>query len=1101
MYNFNTILLFILTNLPFCITAQTSQNLLVNGDFSNDKTGWNFSVISPAQATGSVVNGEFVVSITNGSTESWHIQLMQSGLLIENGKKYMVSFDAYAASPRDISAAFIKDWTGEWTGYHYQTFAITTAKRKYKFEFYINDPTAQKGKFYFDLGNSSEDVYIDNVTVYEKEITGALVNGDFTSGDDYWFAWTHSEATAYGSVQNKEYMMSISNGGTQASYIQLMQTDLWIEQGKSYTIIFDAYAEQPREINVIVQHQSDPWTIYDIKQVNLTTTRQMFSASFTMSETTDLKSRLVFEFGLSDADVYLDNISLSMNMNAPQPPFKRGFNFADWFEQFSPIPYMDFKRYTKENFEDAKSLGCDHIRLPLKIFNIMGPGPDYTIPSVFFTFLDQAMDWAEQLGMYLILDNHSYDGTITADHTDQLKAGWVQLANRYKNRSNLICYEIFNEPHGLTDETWNDMQGQLIETIRAIDNKHTIIVTPVWGDYEKLQSMPVYNDTNLIYTFHFYFPGIFTHQGAYWVEPDLTNLANIPFPYNAARMPELPSEYVGTWVEQGYNYYYNDGTYTRIQSLLDNVAAFRDERQILVWCGEFGIYKVNCQQEDRIRWLTKVHSYLEDIHISWTMWEYGNGFGIYENDRELFQYDVNTPIIEALGLTVPQQSEFVLVPDTTGFTIYDDFLPQRVSNSSWSTGGDFNLNYLSNNNPAEGDFCISWTGADLYSFIGFRFPALHDLTQLVQHGYMLNMWMRCTKNDAKFELRFLDTKTNDPNDHPWRMHYTINNTEFNWDSSWQHIQIPLSSFVEQGSFDDGTWYNPQGKFDWSQIEKFEIGSDYSDLKNIVLDIDDIKIIEPSGNIQKPYLGNAVALPGLIEVENYDIGGQDVAYWDSDAGNSGGQYRQEDVDIEICDDTNGGYNIGWIVNNEWLEYTVDVLETNMNIEVRAASPFSGGKITFLLDNESLGSVDIPNTGGYQSWQTLKLENIHFEKGQNRILKLLLSNGNFNINWIKFATITDAVITETDVPVDFELNQNYPNPFNPTTSINYSVSKTSFVTIKLFNFLGQFITILVNEEKKPGNYTLKFNASRLTSGIYFCKMQAGSFEQTKKLALIK
>ncbi len=88
-----------------------------------------------------------------------------------------------------------------------------------------------------------------------------------------------------------------------------------------------------------------------------------------------------------------------------------------------------------------------------------------------------------------------------------------------------------------------------------------------------------------------------------------------------------------------------------------------------------------------------------------------------------------------------------------------------------------------------------------------------------------------------------------------------------------------------------------------------------------------------------------------------------------------------------------------------------------------------------------------------------------------------------------------------PQRFKLYQNYPNPFNPTTAIKYSVSITSFVNIKIFDVLGREVSILVNEEEKPGNYNITFNASKLSSGLYFCRMQAGNVEEAIKLLLIK
>ena len=90
---------------------------------------------------------------------------------------------------------------------------------------------------------------------------------------------------------------------------------------------------------------------------------------------------------------------------------------------------------------------------------------------------------------------------------------------------------------------------------------------------------------------------------------------------------------------------------------------------------------------------------------------------------------------------------------------------------------------------------------------------------------------------------------------------------------------------------------------------------------------------------------------------------------------------------------------------------------------------------------------------------------------------------------------------DIPLSFELNQNYPNPFNPTTIINYSIARRTNVKIIIFDALGRKVTTLVNEEKSPGNYTLRFNAAHLASGVYFCHMRAGSFLEAKKLVLIK
>jgi Secretion system C-terminal sorting domain len=89
----------------------------------------------------------------------------------------------------------------------------------------------------------------------------------------------------------------------------------------------------------------------------------------------------------------------------------------------------------------------------------------------------------------------------------------------------------------------------------------------------------------------------------------------------------------------------------------------------------------------------------------------------------------------------------------------------------------------------------------------------------------------------------------------------------------------------------------------------------------------------------------------------------------------------------------------------------------------------------------------------------------------------------------------------VPTKFSLSQNYPNPFNPTTKINYSITTNDLVTLKVFNILGQEVATLVNQEQKPGAYTVDFDASKLASGVYMYKLQSGNTTLTKKMVLLK
>jgi hypothetical protein len=98
-------------------------------------------------------------------------------------------------------------------------------------------------------------------------------------------------------------------------------------------------------------------------------------------------------------------------------------------------------------------------------------------------------------------------------------------------------------------------------------------------------------------------------------------------------------------------------------------------------------------------------------------------------------------------------------------------------------------------------------------------------------------------------------------------------------------------------------------------------------------------------------------------------------------------------------------------------------------------------------------------------------------------------------------SDIVNISYDVPAEFVLSQNYPNPFNPSTRISYFVPKESFISIKVYDFLGREVTTLVNETKSTGSYELSLDASSLPSGTYFYTLIADNYSTTKKMILLK
>jgi endoglucanase len=344
-------------------------------------------------------------------------------------------------------------------------------------------------------------------------------------------------------------------------------------------------------------------------------------------------------------------------------PFSRGVNFSKWFESRNAGEIV-FANYLEHDFADVKSLGADVIRLPVAVHNYMLAEQDNILDQMILRYIDAAVDWAEKHKIYIIIDNHSFHPIEpTDDNIDKiLIPAWEQLARHFKDRSPFVLYEILNEPHGIADERWAEIQGTAIDAIRAIDSKHTIIVGGTnFNSIEKMAGLPSYSDKNLFYTFHFYDPHIFTHQGATWNKPSLAPLKDIPFPSDNKKMPEVHETFKGTWVEKCLENYEQDSRYDVLSGALDIAADFSKERGVPVFCGEFGAFMIQSPPADRLRWYQFVCGAFKRRAIPWISWDYYGGFGIFKTQsRGKFPSDLNFDIVKALGFTLPDGCQVTL---------------------------------------------------------------------------------------------------------------------------------------------------------------------------------------------------------------------------------------------------------------------------------------------------------------------------------------------------------------------------------------------------------------------------------------------------------
>ncbi len=231
----------------------------------------------------------------------------------------------------------------------------------------------------------------------------------------------------------------------------------------------------------------------------------------------------------------------------------------------------------------------------------------------------------------------------------------------------------------------------------------------------------------------------------------------------------------------------------------------------------------------------------------------------------------------------------------------------------------------------------------------------------------------------------------------------------------------------------------------------------------------------------------------------------------------------DWTYQYTDNNVGGYNAmyfsdlehGWIVGDNGKVLNTTDGGTNWNIVTNSGiNPDDRSKTVFFLDanigwistkdGSGFGVVQHTTDGG-ASWTT-QATPLNNPQGGNAIFSIYFvdaQNGWLTADYGKICRYTGSTGVENNnnLPNDFSLMQNYPNPFNPNTTITYQISTQSYVTLKIFDVLGRELTTLVSRVEEAGYKSVNFNATKLPSGIYFYRLTAGSFVETKKLVLMK
>ena len=235
-------------------------------------------------------------------------------------------------------------------------------------------------------------------------------------------------------------------------------------------------------------------------------------------------------------------------------------------------------------------------------------------------------------------------------------------------------------------------------------------------------------------------------------------------------------------------------------------------------------------------------------------------------------------------------------------------------------------------------------------------------------------------------------------------------------------------------------------------------------------------VEVVSLVQEPYEGEPALIPGKIQIENYDLGGNQVAYYDKDADNKDGEYRKDGVDI--TKDSTGNYIVGYTEAGEWLEYTVNVKAKGMyNVSARVSSGSDNSSFILFIDGKTISdTIKVPNGGNWTDYTEVLGKTLEIAEGSH-VLKILITGNYVNMDWIEFK---DNAMTNIENRPAFKKG-----------------TDSGQLTYDVFDFCGKYLGMF----KSSAQINLSKGAQEIVrkSGIYLVKSRNRS--EIYKISVIK
>lgn len=319
--------------------------------------------------------------------------------------------------------------------------------------------------------------------------------------------------------------------------------------------------------------------------------------------------------------------------------FRKGANFGNFLE--APRGQDWGAKYSSADFENVRTEGFDHVRLPIAWQHYTGPGPDFKIEAELFAKVDALVRDAVTRKLAVLINVHHFDA-FTSDPAGQkakLLKLWEQIAARYADQPDLVAFELLNEPKdAATTDLLNPIFAELIQVIRKTNPKRTIFVAT--GRFNSVSELPSLRlpdgDDNLIVTVHCYDPFLFTHQGATFAGPDV-KVTGIRFPGPPSQPLTIdPSLKVAPWVVDWVKQYNeqpaakNPSSSISFRSTVAAAAEWSAYYGRPIHFGEFGCFQT-ADAASRAAYYREFRIAFDEADVGWAIWDWKAGFRYWDD--------------------------------------------------------------------------------------------------------------------------------------------------------------------------------------------------------------------------------------------------------------------------------------------------------------------------------------------------------------------------------------------------------------------------------------------------------------------------------------